>query len=172
MGSIKLRCDEKTTYRHPLHIMIQVGVEPKIGGKTPKWMVKIMENPMKNGWFGGKTPLFSETSIFCRQVSITCSFSIQLPTSVASSFFQKMGEYWQGHYMTPTQTMQHYTREILQIYHTNAACLISSQILPYKLLMEEIRLTTTPTCMKPCKWDKLPYSTGDRRISEPSTVLL
>ena len=22
-----------------------MGVEPKIGGKTPKWMVKIMENP-------------------------------------------------------------------------------------------------------------------------------
>ena len=25
----------------------------KIGGKPPKWMVKIMENPIKNGWFGG-----------------------------------------------------------------------------------------------------------------------
>ena len=24
-----------------------LGVEPKIGGKPPKWMVKIMENPMK-----------------------------------------------------------------------------------------------------------------------------
>ena len=23
-----------------------VGVEPKIGGKPPKWMVKIMENPI------------------------------------------------------------------------------------------------------------------------------
>ena len=27
----------------------EMGVEPKIGGKTPKWMVKIMENPM-NKW--------------------------------------------------------------------------------------------------------------------------
>ena len=24
-----------------------MGVEPKIGGKNPKWMVKIMENPIK-----------------------------------------------------------------------------------------------------------------------------
>ncbi len=30
-----------------------MGVEPKIGGKPPKWMVKIMENPIKMGWFGG-----------------------------------------------------------------------------------------------------------------------
>ena len=28
---------------------------PKIGGKTPKWMVKIKENPIKMGWFGGTT---------------------------------------------------------------------------------------------------------------------
>ena len=27
------------------------------GGKTPKWMMKIMENPYSNGWFGGY-PLF------------------------------------------------------------------------------------------------------------------
>ena len=30
---------------------------PKIRG-TPKWMVKIMENHIKNGWFGGKFLLF------------------------------------------------------------------------------------------------------------------
>ena len=39
-----------------------MGVSENSG--TPKWMVKIMENPIKMGWFGGKTPLFSETSIF------------------------------------------------------------------------------------------------------------
>ena len=34
-------------------------VFPKIRGKPPKWMVKIMENPIKMGWFGGTTsPLF------------------------------------------------------------------------------------------------------------------
>ena len=27
---------------------IQMGFEPKIGGKPPKWMVKIMEKPMKS----------------------------------------------------------------------------------------------------------------------------
>ena len=37
-----------------------MGVEPKIGGfSPPKWMVKIMENPM-NKWMilGGKNPYF------------------------------------------------------------------------------------------------------------------
>ena len=28
---------------------INMGVEPKIGGKTPKWMVKIVEAPFKMG---------------------------------------------------------------------------------------------------------------------------
>ena len=31
-----------------------IDVFPKIGGfYPPKWMVKIMENPIKHGWFGG-----------------------------------------------------------------------------------------------------------------------
>ena len=33
----------------------QFGGFLKMVGKPPKWMVKIMENPIKNGWFGGKT---------------------------------------------------------------------------------------------------------------------
>ena len=37
-------------------------VEPKIGGKPPKWMVKIMENPM-NKWMIWGVPLFLETPI-------------------------------------------------------------------------------------------------------------
>ena len=35
---------------------------PKIGGKPPKWMVKIMENPIKMDELG--VPLFLETPIF------------------------------------------------------------------------------------------------------------
>ena len=38
-----------------------IGVEPKIGGKPPKWMVKIMENPIKMDDLG--VPLFLETPI-------------------------------------------------------------------------------------------------------------
>ena len=34
---------------------------PKIGGKTPKWMVKIMENPIKIDDLGGNTPIFGNT---------------------------------------------------------------------------------------------------------------
>ena len=34
---------------------------PKIGGNPPKWMVKIMENPVKIDDFG--VPLFLETPI-------------------------------------------------------------------------------------------------------------
>ena len=36
---------------------------PKIGGKPPKWMVKIMENPFKMDDLEGN-PLFSETPIY------------------------------------------------------------------------------------------------------------
>ena len=42
----------------------QMGVEPKIGGKPPKWMVKIMENPMNKWMIWGETPLFLETPIY------------------------------------------------------------------------------------------------------------
>ena len=38
-----------------------MGVNPKIGGKKPKWMVKIMENPIKMDDLG--VPLFLETPI-------------------------------------------------------------------------------------------------------------
>ena len=38
-----------------------LGGNPKIGGFPPKWMVKIMENPVKMDDLG--VPLFSETSI-------------------------------------------------------------------------------------------------------------
>ena len=43
---------------------LQTWVFPKIGGKNPKWMVKIMENPMNKWMIWGENPLFSETSIF------------------------------------------------------------------------------------------------------------
>ena len=35
-----------------------LGVNPKIGGKPPKWMVKIMENHIKMDDLGGKPPIF------------------------------------------------------------------------------------------------------------------
>ena len=42
-----------------------MGVEPKIGGKPPKWMVKIMENPIKiikiHDLGGFTTPIFGNT---------------------------------------------------------------------------------------------------------------
>ena len=38
----------------------EVGANPKIEGKPPKWMVKIMENPIKMDDLGGP-PLFLET---------------------------------------------------------------------------------------------------------------
>ena len=36
-------------------------VEPKIGGKNPKWMVKIMENPVNKWMVWGENPIFLET---------------------------------------------------------------------------------------------------------------
>ena len=41
-----------------------LGVGPKAhdsGSNYAKWMVKMMENPIKSGWFGGSIPLFLET---------------------------------------------------------------------------------------------------------------
>ena len=35
-----------------------IWVFPKMGGKPPKWMVKIMENPIKMDDLGGKNPIF------------------------------------------------------------------------------------------------------------------
>ena len=40
-----------------------LGVEPRIGGKNPKWMVKIMENPIKLDDLGG-FPIFLETTFW------------------------------------------------------------------------------------------------------------
>ena len=40
-----------------------MGVEPKIGVKPPKWMVKIMENPMNKWTIWGGTPIFGNTQI-------------------------------------------------------------------------------------------------------------
>ena len=39
---------------------VLIWVFPKIGGTPPKWMVKMMENPIKMWWFGG----FSHVLIF------------------------------------------------------------------------------------------------------------
>ena len=41
-----------------------MGVNPKIGGNTPKWMVKIRDNPIKMDDLRGKPALFLETPIF------------------------------------------------------------------------------------------------------------
>ena len=50
---------------------ISIWMFPKIGGKPPKWMVKIMENPIKMDDLG--VPLFLETPIL--------KFSHQWPTA-------------------------------------------------------------------------------------------
>ncbi len=42
--------------------MKSIWMFPKIGGKPPKWMVKIMEHPIKVDDLG--VPLFLETPIF------------------------------------------------------------------------------------------------------------
>ena len=42
-----------------------MGVEPKNSG-TPKWMVKIMENPIKMDDLGGKPTIFGNIQIGIR----------------------------------------------------------------------------------------------------------
>ncbi len=41
-----------------------MGVNPKIGETPSKWMVKIMENPIKHGMIWGAHPYFGNTHIF------------------------------------------------------------------------------------------------------------
>ena len=53
------------------HIMLcHIGVSKNSG--TPKWLVKIMEHPIKMGWFGGKTHYFRKhpyaTVVFFNEV--------------------------------------------------------------------------------------------------------
>ena len=55
---------------HLFFIHFHLGVS-KNRYSTPKWMVKIMENPNKIGWFGGENPLFSgnthlSSNLICR----------------------------------------------------------------------------------------------------------
>ena len=63
-GKLAVSFREGSSYR-----WIRMGVEPKIGGKNPKWMVKIMKNPMKIDDLG--VPLFLETSISVHVLSST-----------------------------------------------------------------------------------------------------
>ena len=48
------------------------GVFPKIGGKLPKWMVKIMENPMNKwmNWGGFTTTIFGLTPTYHRWMQV------------------------------------------------------------------------------------------------------
>ena len=48
--------------REPSNIDMYIWMFPKIGGKTPKRMVKIMENPIKMDDLG--VPLFLETPTY------------------------------------------------------------------------------------------------------------
>jgi len=57
-------CDDPTD----LQRYTNVGVEPKIEGKHPKWMVKIMENPIKMDDLGGKTYYFRKHPMSSRKI--------------------------------------------------------------------------------------------------------
>ncbi len=50
-----------TGENHQIHL----GVNPKIGVKTPKWMVKIMENPMNKWMIWGAHPYFWKHPFRC-----------------------------------------------------------------------------------------------------------
>ena len=61
----RLRSDQSTLDTIQMYVRIfslaHMGVFKNRG--TPKWMVKIMENPIKMDDLGGFNPLFSETPI-------------------------------------------------------------------------------------------------------------
>ena len=47
---------------------------PKIGAFPPKWMVKIMENPINPWMIWGENPLFLETSIYIYNLNLLEGF--------------------------------------------------------------------------------------------------
>ena len=50
--------------------MLQIDMDiSKNRGKTQKWMVKIMENPIKMGWFGGFPIIFGNTHMVPNQAT-------------------------------------------------------------------------------------------------------
>ena len=65
--------------KHPFQreIVVDMGVEPKIGGfYPPKWMVKIMvPNPIKIRMIWGEKPLFLETPIFSKIDTVSTGMS-------------------------------------------------------------------------------------------------
>ena len=65
---------------------------PKIGGKPPKWMVKIMENPIKMDDLG--VPLFSETSMYvCRTLYSYFPLYVKKLICFAQTWFHR---FWGG----------------------------------------------------------------------------
>ena len=85
-----------------------VSVEPKIGVFPPKRMVKIMENPIKNGWFGGKTHHLRKTPMWNFQgfprplivsiprSSIGVDCSVASMTSPTAALIQRRSRDWVG----------------------------------------------------------------------------
>ena len=74
-----------------------MGVEPKIGGKTPTWMVKLMENPIKMDDLGG-FPLFLEPPILKHIVS---KMYMNINDNVfEQTFYMQMLTYYRDHINT------------------------------------------------------------------------
>ena len=64
-----------------LSVIIQIGVSKNRG--TPKWMVKIMENPIKMDDLGGKPTIFGNTQIHLESI---CGFFTWFPWPICLRF--------------------------------------------------------------------------------------
>ena len=73
----------------------------KIGIITPKWMVKIMENPIKMGWFGGTT-IFGNTHI---NISPKYTLDVSLSLSHCFTVFEHSVPKKTFHSSTKNQTL-------------------------------------------------------------------
>ncbi len=58
-------------------IQKHMGVSKNRGG-PPKWMVKIMETPIKMGWFGGPTPIFGNIHILQNVINFFFNCQVRL----------------------------------------------------------------------------------------------
>ena len=64
-----------------------MGVNPKIGGNPPKWMAKIMENPIKMDDLGGFPIVFGNT-----QIGVNIIKCLKPPTS--AGFHEHLSQSW------------------------------------------------------------------------------
>ena len=113
--------------------------------------------------FGGcRSSIFVVEGICCPKVWLSLQSIFQIPTVAPYVNFWGAGPYWIGDIYIVDLVVTKRKLQHLGASHSKFAA--NTPILLTEGILNHLG------CIKPVSWDKLPTSTGDRRISEPSTV--